>query len=301
METRLKSFLRNYLGYMTVALVSLIYIATAFVTVTETHKTVSQILADGILSFLMGILINRIFDTQGIMNGDRDERVLATIKLHGETVDRCVPYMDQLESWCEYKNEEALKRSRKYYLSARAIRYDAFFDADGMPKPLTVPKQLHFFARLGYKYCYWKAVHLPVTQISPGVLIGDSGKIEDPFYMGRSKAEYMKTTTKQDVWTKLATAIVFGYYGVSLIQNFDWSTLVWTVLQVVIFIAMGVIKMQRSYIYVTDEYRGRIIKKIDILQLFELDATKQIAIKEEAKDDTREKKQEPCQEPQSGN
>ena len=33
---------------------------------------------------------------------------------------------------------------------------------------------------------------------------------------------------------------------------------------------MGVVKMYQSFIFVTDEYRGRIVKKIDTLQLFEI-------------------------------
>ena len=271
MNYKLKDFLRNYVGYLTVALVSLIYIATAFITIKETQKTISRIIADGVMSFLMGILINRIFDTQGILNGEREEKVILTTKLHGEVVDRCTPYMDKLDSWCDIKNKNAMERARKYYLYARGIKYQTIFDDDGTILPMNVPKGLGFIQSMLYKYRRWRALHLHITQISSGILIGDNGKIEDPFFMGRSKHEYMKNTTRKDVFSKLITAILFGYYGVSLIQNFDWSTLIWTILQVVIFIAMGVIKMQQSFIYVTDEYRGRIIKKIDILQLFEIE------------------------------
>jgi len=40
-------------------------------------------------------------------------------------------------------------------------------------------------------------------------------------------------------------------------------------LQVGLFLVMGVIKMYQAYTFITDEFRGRIIKKIDNLQKFE--------------------------------
>jgi len=305
MENKWKLLFRNSIGYLTIFLVSVVYVATTFITITETQKTMSQILADGIISFVMGILINRLFDTQGIMNGDRDEKVLKTIKYHGDVVERCTPLLDRLDPWCERKNKEALMRARRYFLSRHGIKYQEFFDQDGVAVPLIIPDKLGCFKTFARKYYYWRAVNLHVTQISSGILISDSGKVEDPFFMGRSKPEYMKTTTRKDMLTKLITAILFGYYGVSLIQEFSIATLIWTVLQLVIFLAMGVIKMQQSYLYVTDEYRGRIIKKIDILQLFEIE-TKNESYQEEHRNGSCEEPREYdqgdriCQDNQSG-
>ena len=69
MNDKLRDFFRNYAGYLAVSLVCIAYIATAFVTIEQSGKNVGQIIADGVMSFLMGILINRIFDTQGLMTG----------------------------------------------------------------------------------------------------------------------------------------------------------------------------------------------------------------------------------------
>ena len=274
MGEKLRDLFRLYIGYLAVALVSVAYIATAFITVGTSEKSFWQILADGFLTFLLGILINRIFDMQGMMTGDRDERVLRTALLHNETVDRVAPYMDRLEDWCEERNREALRKVRKNILVRHGMRYDDYFDADGYAKDFvfkeTYKNRKERRMDMRRFRCYQKAVFLKLTQLSAGMLISDGGRPDDPYFMGRTKPEYAKTTLKQDVVAKILTAALFGYFGVSLLQDFSIANLIWTVLQVGMFLVMGVIKMQQSTLFVTDEYRGRIIKKIDVLQLFEI-------------------------------
>lgn len=272
MNERIKELLRNYVGYLAVAFVSLAYIATAFVTFEGNAKSIPQIIADGVAAFILGILINRIFDAQGIVNGERDPRVLETMCLHGQIVDGIGAYLGALEDWCERKNAEALYRMRRKYLSMRGMRYEEYFDVDGMAKAFeTRPAQgmharwLEFRRRLIFE----RAVHMKLTQLTAGGLTSDGVNPNDPFYMGRSKPEYLAQSTKSDVIAKILLALVIGYYSAEIIRNFNPAYLIWTVFQVGIFIAMGVMKMQRSTIYVTDEYRGRIVKKIDILQQFE--------------------------------
>ena len=87
--------------------------------------------------------------------------------------------------------------------------------------------------------------------------------------MGRTKAQYKTEKSIADIISKLGTAVIFGYYGVTLIDNFDYARLIWTTLQVALFICMGVITMFKAYAFVVEEFRGRIVKKIDNLQKFE--------------------------------
>lgn len=274
MNEKLRDLIRNNIGYLAVAVVCLAYIATAFIQFEENNKTVARIIADGVVAFLMGILINRIFDTQGIMNGEREAKVQKTVQLHNQIVDNISPYMDQLDDWCEMKNAEALMRGRRQYLSRYGMRYRDYFEEDGTAKEFV--HKTHFANRRERKqetlrfYRFRHALNLKLTRISAGILISDSGRDDDPFSMGRSKPQYAKDSAKKDTVTKILTAFVFGYYGVSLLSDLSYANLIWTVLQTGIFLLMGVIKLQQSFLFVTDEYRGRIIRKIDVLQLFEI-------------------------------
>lgn len=274
MGEKARDFLKKNIGYMIVGLVSAIYIATSVITMGKTGKTIGEIMADGAIVLFLGVFINRIFDLQGMMNGEREERVQDTIRMHGEAVVRISPYLDRLDGWCDEKNAEALKMQRTKILAGEGMRYDDYFDERGGAKTFVVNKD-----RLKDKYlrgdeikrlrCYRKALRLKLTPLTASGLTSEGGKKQDPYYLGRTKSQYERGATISDVITKVIIACLFGYYGAELVQDFSYADLIWKALQIGIFFITGVIKMYQSYMFVVDEYRGRIIKKIDNLQKFE--------------------------------
>ena len=94
---RIKDAFRSNFGYLAVILVSVSYVATSFMTLATTGKNVFQIISDGVLSFVVGILINRMFETQGVINGDADPRVIRSVEKHAGTVEEIAPYLDELD------------------------------------------------------------------------------------------------------------------------------------------------------------------------------------------------------------
>ena len=274
MGEKARDFLKKNIGYMVVGLVSAIYIATSVITMGKTGKTFGEIMADGAIVLFLGVFVNRIFNLQGMMNGDREERVQETIRLHGEAVVRVSPYLDRLDKWCEEKNEEALKMQRTKILASEGMRYDDYFDEKGGAKLFVVNKD-----RLKDKFlrgdeikrlrCFRKALRLKLTPLTASGLTSEGGKKQDPYYLGRTKSQYERGATISDVITKVIIACLFGYYGAELVQDFSYADLIWKALQIGIFFITGVIKMYQSYMFVVDEYRGRIVKKIDNLQMFE--------------------------------
>lgn len=274
MGEKARDFLKKNIGYMVVGLVSAIYIATSVITMGKTGKTFGEIMADGAVVLFLGVFVNRIFDLQGMMNGDREEMVQETIRLHGEAVVRVSPYLDRLDKWCEEKNEEALKMQRTKILASEGMRYDDYFDEKGGAKLFVVNKD-----RLKDKFlrgdeikrlrCFRKALRLKLTPLTASGLTSEGGKKQDPYYLGRTKSQYERGATISDVITKVIIACLFGYYGAELVQDFSYADLIWKALQIGIFFITGVIKMYQSYMFVVDEYRGRIVKKIDNLQMFE--------------------------------
>lgn len=268
---KLKDAFRANLGYIAVVLVSVAYVATSFLTVATTGKSTWQIISDGVLAFVVGVLMNRMFETQGIINGDADHRVINAVDKHADMVEIVAPLLDELDEWCDVKNAQALARSRRIYLSRYGMRYQDYFSEDGTPLPF-VPvasatrkeKRKEFVRKKRFEH----AQNIKITRLSAGLLISDTGDPNDPYFLGRSKAEYETQSAKQDVWTKAILAFIFGYYGLTLLQNFSWAGLLWTVLQLAIFLLMGALKMEQSNIYVVDEYRSRITKKTSILKMF---------------------------------
>ena len=283
---KIKSTFRSYFGYIAVVLVSVAYIATSFITIEASGKSVGEIIADGVVAFIVGMLLNRMFETQGVINGDADPRVVKATERHADMVETVAPYLDVLDEWCDRKNSEALARARRTYLSRYGMKYNEYFDSDGTAKEFVHVEYTGFKNRKKRRAEFWRrkrfehAVNLRLTKLSAGILISDSGNPGDPYFMGRSKQEYSSISAKHDVWSKLVTAGLFGYYGVSLLQSFSVAELIWTILQLAFFLLMGAIKMEQSYMYVTDEYRSRVNKKTDILQMFKVFMGKEMGTNE---------------------
>ena len=273
MNEKIRDFFKQNIGYFIVALVSVVYIATAFITVDETGKTIGEIIADTAVVFFLGLFINRVFDLQGMMNGDRDERVQMAIVTHGETVVKISPYIDKLDDWCKLKNEENLKVQRTRVLASEGMRYEDYFNEDGSAKDFKPDeeklknKTLRKTEKARIR-CFKKALHLKLTPITAGALTSEGGKKQDPYNFGRTKGQYETQTSVRDIITKICIAGIFGYYGVRLIQDFNYATLIWNGLQVAIFLIVGCIKMYNSFMFVTGEYRTRIVNKTNNLEMF---------------------------------
>ena len=275
MHERFRRFIRNYLGYFTVTMVSAVYIATAFVTIDKTNKTIGQIIADGVLYFIFGILKNRVLDIQGLMNGEKDPKVVATMTTYGNLVDRVTPFFDKLTDWCDAKNAIALRNARMKFLAIHGMNYKTYFSQEGelLGFPfLEDPKNKLQIKDEKKRYKnYIKCLNLKLTPLTPAALTSDGGRSDDPYYFGRSKQEYEKRSLFSDLISKIVLALIVGYYGVQLVQDFSFANLIWTLLQVVLILITGALKMMQSYWFVTDEHRASIIKKIGVLQMFEND------------------------------
>ncbi len=273
MNEKIKDFLKNSTGYGIILLISLGYIATAFITVEKSGKSIGRIIADGIVIFLIGIMINRAYELQGMAEGDRDGRVQTALDRHVETVDDVAPYIDRLDAWCDGKNRDAMRTQRVRILAERGMRYSDYFDEDGMTKEFSI-NEAHLKNRHMRKFeikrirCYYKALSLHLTPLTSVALISEGGRFWDPYYLGRSKPEYAKESGRSDVITKIILSVLFGYFGIALIADWSIATLIWKTLQVAVFVVMGSLKKTKSYEFVTEEYRGRIMKKTNILRMF---------------------------------
>lgn len=285
MNDKFKDAFKNSVGFIAVFILCALYLCVSFITVSETGKSVANILADTAIAFVFGVCVNSIFELQGMLEGDKDPRMVETAKKHAEKITAISPYIEDLSSWCDNKNSEAVKIQRVRILAAAGLKYNSVFNEEGVSlpyEPAEYPeannltrwqafneilrrKKIESKRYRGYR----TAINLSITPLTASVLTSEGGRSNDPFYLGRTKIEYERTQTFKSVFSRIATALIFGYYGASLIENFAWSSLIWTLLQVGTFLACGIISYYNAKIFVVDEYRGRICKKTENLQAFE--------------------------------
>lgn len=283
---RTKRFLMRNIAYFVVAIVAVVYVATSFINIDKSGKSITQILADGCIVLLLGVFSDRLFELQGLQNGESDERVIRTILLHEQTVNKVVSDIDELDDWCDAENKKNYKLQRQKILARAGLKYDDCFDEDGVSKPLVLKETASKAEKRKQKLAYTHAVRLKLTYLNAGDLTSDGGKKQDPFYFGKTKVQYGFRSNLKDIFSKVVTVILFGYFGASLLENFNYADLIWKCMQIAMFILMGVVKLIQAYMFMTGEFRARIIKKIDILQKFLDHIEKKKAMKEEISDGT---------------
>lgn len=265
-------------GYISVILISLVYVANSFVVISKTGKSIQEIIGTGILSLIVGVLITGTFRSIGIRKGDESEKMISTNELHALTVEEIILGIDKLDLFCERENKRTLKGIRTRILAKVGLKYSECFDEDGTAKELEllavddsagkeIKKTIKKRNR-ARKKAYKKAVNLKIKPLLSSNLTSDGVNADNPYDFGNSKRQYTKQKSASDIASRVLMAIIFGYFSVNFATNVDFASLIWNLLQIVMYIVGGIIQMYTSYMWIVDDYRSSIIKKIDYLQKF---------------------------------
>ena len=188
-------------GYLAVFMVSIAYIAGSFLLISATGKTVYEIIAGGIISLIVGILINGVFRSLGLRRGEEDERTLSTSNLYESTIDSIVCHIDKLQDFCDIENVRVLSTIRKKILARAGMKYSECFDENGVLKSfdyelysdeeieLASKRKRRKYLKINRirKRAYDKAVNVKIKLLSPAVLTSDDAKENDPFNFGKAR------------------------------------------------------------------------------------------------------------------
>lgn len=284
-----EAFYKNA-GYIAVFIISLVYIAGSMLMISRTGRTVLEILGTGVLSMIVGLLINGVFRGIGIRRGDEDEKMRSTVELHARAVEEITPYMNKLDSFCQLQTEMARKSLRTQILLEEGISYDEVFDERGAIKikepyflytKEEIEKARDFFERQRlrrrnrkYRGAILRAMRLKIKMLTPSSLTTDGARGENPFDFGKSKSQFSRGKGASDILVRVLMAIIFGYFGVSLASEINVASIIWNSLQIIMYICGGIIQMHNAFVWVTESYRGSIIRKIDLIERFLLFAKK---------------------------
>ena len=117
MSEKVRDFFRQNIGYFVVVIVSAIYVLTALISVSSTNKTIVEILADGMIALMLGIFINRVFELQGVLNGEMSDKMRETLSLHSKAVMMITPKRS-----CLYENIQGiLHGNEKIYIQLQYV------------------------------------------------------------------------------------------------------------------------------------------------------------------------------------
>jgi hypothetical protein len=197
---------RDNIGFLVIFLTCGAYLLYGLVSIDETGKTVAQIVGDTAVAFLMGYSINRLFEKQGLMSGNKDDRVRGTDKLHSETVMGIADIIDQFDDYAKEKNASAIKIARVSVLLDEGLKYDTYFDQDGgfiessMPdcvawfKKKTETQKRNRIIRATIK----QALKVKITPLSSNSVTSEGGKHLDPYNFGPTVKQYLTKSALGD-------------------------------------------------------------------------------------------------------
>jgi len=283
-----RAFFLNNLGFILVTVVVVVYLFRGLILLDETGKNAQQILIDSAIAWVVGFTIGRMLELQGFLSGDKAENVKRTKELHAQTTISVSKDIEVLDKWCEEQTALALKVARTQILSDAGLKYHTYFTDDGeiIDEALEIPvseNKIKEERNKAKRKAIHKAVACKITPLTTNSLTTSyQTKKHDPYNFGKTKAEYSRKSTIYAAIQKIILGVSFGYYGVKLIEDFSWGLLIYTGIQTAIFLVIGGIALLKAYIFVTEEQREAMIKKINNLEKFRNTDKSKYRIKEAA-------------------
>jgi hypothetical protein len=261
---------RDYIGYILSLLVVVGYILTAVFSLSETGRSVYEIIVNSFVIFVLGVLLANTMGHQGLNEGEKDESVKLTRSQHSQALNDTQPFWYEATDFCKLKNAQALRQERERILNFATLRYYDYFDHDGrfIGQFISIPdNELKDFITRQNK-AIQSALDLKITHITPTDLITESVKPNDPLARGRSKSQYLVDSNIKDVIGKVATAIFGGVYTASFIGA-DLGEVAYRIVIAIILLAFGVVKYYSNYRFMVGENKERMVMATHWLKEFE--------------------------------
>lgn len=267
---KIGNFIRENIINFVLILICVVYVFKGIIDVVESGKTIQEIIADAFIVFVVSFSIKVVLRKKGLNNGFISNIFLATCNDYGESIKEISPNIELVDYFCKDENEERLKLKQKQYLLRNAISYDEFLSHKYTIKPV---KKL-FTTKEEYKReiekfnCCKKARNLNVFQYTSKLITNayDSFSDEEGLLKATTK-KYQKKSTISNFFVGILCAILFGYFtfkeGV-----FSWNGLIWSSLQISIYLILGLIEYLNAYEFVTKTLREKIKRIIVIIDKF---------------------------------
>lgn len=267
---KIGDFIKDNIINFVLILVCVVYIFKGVIEIVETGKTISEIIADGFIMFLVSFGIKIILRKKGLNNGYNSPLFISTCNDYGNNITSISDNIELLDYFCKDENNERLRIKQKTFLIKHAISEDEFFNSDKYKhKPLKNGLNKEEYKRELEKYLVCKkARKLTVFQYSSKLITNayDNFTDEDSLLKTTTK-KYQKKATFSNFIIGILCAIIFAYFTFQEGQ-FTWNGLIWSTLQIAIYLVLGLIEYLNAYEFITKTLREKIKRIIVIIDKF---------------------------------
>lgn len=247
---------------------SILYILQGIFEFRTKETTILEIIGNVALSFVIGILIKDNLVSLGLRDGRRSDDFKNSLQYYAQVKEQATEYFDKLPEWCRYKNAKELEWLRQDIITMAGLSWK------------------------GYKYGYYelhpeklneeqqKAIQrckdAKISKLSSDELLSDLPSAKKKFgkRFGIDEKEYQLKTNIQSILSKIATAMICGFFTLSpLINASNWkevlAKVLWNAIQIIMWLTFGVISYANAKGFILNEYRQtHIIQKTEYLNEF---------------------------------
>lgn len=264
---------KDNLQKIIICLVSVFYITQGMFTIVKKDTTIWDIVGNIGLSIMVGLILTNSLNTSGLKDGRKTEEFTNSMKAYGAAKLRATPYLDKLSPWCEYKNFQNLQIKKKEIIQDCGLNWRAYkFGYYDEPENRSKLNKDQLKAIEEAKNCIVpKLTYSEMLSDLPKRKYFKFGK-EQVF--GESEQDYKNRNVFMDFIYKFFMAIIGGLYALSPLMNQEnimetLSGVLWNTTQIIIWLALGILKYVNAKSFMTDEYRQtHVIQKTELFNEF---------------------------------
>lgn len=248
------SFLKNNILTILLILSCVAFVFKDMISIEESNKTIPEIIASGLLTLIMALVVDTIMSKKGTMAGLASKQYISTLERYGKEIDKTDPYIDKLDDYCDTKNDQRIIRAQKKILRLQRIKFEDFMEKT----------QEEVCGNDKEKIKAWnEAVGVKIHMLTGDYLLSET---DDNYEMGKKEKtldQVERNSMLSKLLSKVVCACITGYFGITI--AFNKANLIWGAIQVFIWICWGTISYFQRYLYVVNTHRQSIIRKTKYL------------------------------------
>lgn len=262
---KMRQTIQNYMYFLIVIVMCAIYIFYGLLTIDPSGKSIIEIFRDGAVNLIFGWIIGKLLSMQGYSDGGR-LKILEDIRIeHRQKTIDINSFVDRIEDFIKERNEIDKREYQISVLSSEALLYQDFIE--GKLADYKTNKEKYSKSQ---RFAIYRAYHCKIRLLrSDTILNGENVSFKSKNDLGETQKENSKKGDAKAMFSRVATALFFGYFGISMLEGFNWANLIWTSIQAAIFLSSGLMRYFNAFNFMKDNMVERYKKQINFIDMFE--------------------------------
>ena len=255
-QKKIADFFKKNIYEIAIIAVCLVRVVAGLANIIPTGQSILSILGDSALTIVFGVLLARLLEGKGLLSGEETEVYKTAIDEYRIAAKKAGNYITEIEGWCAERAKKEYKEAVTTLLYPLGLSYEQYTNG-GYDVSKFSKKQLEQLRKV-------QAVDVHVYTTGE-LMSGALNYVPNKDYSKVTKGEYIKRSTKFDFISKAIVAFLFGYFTLPPILAWNWSGLLWTLLETVVIFGLSVMKYFNAYNFITEEMVEKVVNKTTIL------------------------------------